>query len=687
MRDGEILRRAAGAGKQGRGRDAPTALAALATGAIVGVEPVGGGGAVPPPTGVTHRGAVPGTMSDIETVLPLFTALGRALSGAIRADTIAGHAADAVEALFHPTGATVMLESSPGGTFEAAVVRGAPIVAADAPLVQDCLGAPRAGRGDDPPCLCAPLVAAGHTLGALVVERPPGTSFSTADEAVLAAAAAQVALALQNCWLLTLLSAGKREWEQMVDAIGAAVCIVDRQGSVHRANRTFAALVGTPVTALAGRAWQALLPPAWLEPVSGLLEQPGRAAPCELRDEGRVFIATAIAVGDADADGRAAVLVLDDHTQRRRLQEQLIQSEKMSAVGQLISGVAHELNNPLASVLGFADFLIETGESPPALAEPLRVIQQEAQRAASIVKNLLTFARKQDQERRRVAVGEVLERTVALLRNQLIQHRVEPVLEEAPGLPDVFGSPNQLQQVFVNLINNGAQAIAATGRPGTVTIRVRPWLDGVAVDVADTGPGVPADLAERIFEPFFTTKREGEGTGLGLSICQGLVKEHGGRLSLQSARGAGATFTVELPAAPAPPAAGAADPLHVPSRARVLVVDDETHILHYMRVTLESWGHEVETAADGAEGLRRALEGHHDVIFTDVRMPGVGGREIFETLRSSAPAIAARVVFATGDTVAGDTLAFLESTGRPVLTKPFKLAELRTTLAAALAAH
>jgi len=626
-------------------------------------------------------------MSDLDTALPLLTALGRDLSGAIRAETIAGHAADALEALFRPSAVTVVVEAAPGAGFEAAAVRGTPTGLPPSALVAECLRTPGIRRGDDPSRLRAPLVTAGHTLGALVVEAAPGAVFTASDELLLGAVAAQVALALQNCWLLTLLSAGKREWEQMVDAILAAVCIVDRHGTVHRANRTFAALVGTPVTALAGRPWQALLPPGWLDALSRLLEAPSRAAPCELRDGGRVFVATAIDIGDDGADGSAAVLVLDDHTERRRLQDQLIQSEKMSAVGQLISGVAHELNNPLASVLGFADFLIETGEAPPALAEPLRVIQQEAQRAASIVKNLLTFARKQDQERRPVALGEVLERTVALLRNQLIQLRVEPVLEVAEDLPEVFGSPNQLQQVFVNLVNNGAQAIAATGRPGQVTIRARPWLDGVAVDVADTGPGVPGELAERIFEPFFTTKREGEGTGLGLSICQGLVKEHGGRLSLQPGRGVGATFTVELPAAPASADAGEAEAPPAPARARVLVVDDETHILHYMRATLESWGHEVETAADGADGLRRALEDRHDLIFTDVRMPGVGGREIFETLRSRAPAIAARVVFATGDTVAGDTLAFLKGTGRPVLTKPFKLAELRTTLAAALAAH
>ena len=625
-------------------------------------------------------------MPDPVAALPHLTALGRALTGAIRLETIAGHAADALVTLFDPAAASVAIEGAPDATNSIAAERGTPSVGLGSPFFEACLQSTHLLRTDRPPCLGAPLVAAGHTIGALVVEGREGMAFSAADEAVLSAAAAEVSLAVQNCRLLTLLSSGKREWELMVDAIGAAVCIVDRHGSVHRANRTFASLVSTPVTALAGRAWQELLPPGWLDPLSRLIGAEN-AAPVLLRDAGRVFMATTIAIGTDQPDERAAVLILDDQTERRRLQEQLIQSEKMSAVGQLISGVAHELNNPLASVLGFADFLIESGEAPPGLAEPLRVIQQEAQRAAGIVKNLLTFARRQDQERRNVAIGEVLERTVSLLRNQLVQSRVDPVLEIAGGVPEVFGSPNQLQQIFVNLINNAAQAIATTGKPGTVVIRARPWLEGVAVDVEDTGPGVPPELAERIFEPFFTTKHEGEGTGLGLSICQGLVKEHGGRLSLRPGAQGGAVFTVELPSAPAPAAEGKDPAAPAPAHARVLVIDDESHILHYMRATLESWGHQVRTTADGAEGLRLALEGTDDLVFTDVRMPGVNGREIYEALRRRAPAMAKRVVFATGDTVAGDTLAFLEATGRPVLTKPFKLAELRSTLAGALAAR
>jgi signal transduction histidine kinase/CheY-like chemotaxis protein len=623
-------------------------------------------------------------MSDTATALPHLTALGRALTGAIRIETIAAHAADALERLFVPDSASVVLEPAPGTPYAVAAHRGrAPVTLGD-PFLLECLRADHVIRSEAPPCIASPLVAAGRVFGALVVEAPPGRAFDATDEPVLAAAAAEVSLAVQNSRLLALLSSGKRQWEQMVDNIGSAVCIVDRHGSVHRANRTFAALVSTPVTAVAGRAWQALLPPGWLDTVGRLLEAPGFAHSAELRDGGRVFAATAVAIGDPGTGGDATVLILEDHTERRHLQDQLIQSEKMSAIGQLISGVAHELNNPLASVLGFADFLIESGEVPAGLEEPLRVIQQEAQRAAGIVRNLLTFGRRQDQERRPVAIGEVLERTTSLLRNQLIQYHVEPVLEMAAGLPAVYGSPNQLQQVFVNLINNAAQAIASTGRPGTVTVRARRWLDGVAVDVSDSGPGVPADLADRVFEPFFTTKREGEGTGLGLSICQGLVKEHGGKLSLQAPGGEGATFTVELPPAPPPPAAGHDVAARPPARARVLVVDDESHILHYMRATLESWGHEVRCAAEGAEGLRLALAEAYDLIFTDVRMPGLGGREFYESLRTSAPAAADRVVFATGDTVAGDTQAFLESTGRPVLSKPFKLAELRAVLDAAL---
>jgi len=385
-------------------------------------------------------------------------------------------------------------------------------------------------------------------------------------------------------------------------------------------------------------------------------------------------------------DDESAVVIIEDHTETRRLQEHLIQSEKLTAIGQLIAGVAHELNNPLASVLGFADYLVESGDVPAHLAQPLKVIQQEAQRAAVIVKNLLTFARRQERGRRPLAIGTVLERTVALLRNQLLGLHVEIALGVEPDLPDVDADPNQLLQVFLNLVNNAAQAIASTGRPGGggIVVEARRRLEGVAVDVTDDGPGIAEELHQRVFEPFFTTKAEGEGTGLGLSICLGIVKEHGGRILLRSCPGQGATFTVELPAAHAPGPVVAAPDAPVPGSGRILLVDDEPHILHYMRATLEAWGHRVDVATDGEQAVARAREGGYDLIVTDVRMPNLGGRELYERLSREAPAAAARVVFSTGDTVRDDTMAFLERAGRPVLHKPFKLAELRQVLASAL---
>src|SRR5690348_6994706 len=183
----------------------------------------------------------------------------------------------------------------------------------------------------------------------------------------------------------------------------------------------------------------------------------------------------------------------------------------MSAIGQLIAGVAHELNNPLTSVVGFADFLAEQPQVPPPLREPLEVLRTEAERASTVVKNLLRFARRHEPERKRLPVKPVIEGVASLLRGQLLAQNVELQLEFEPELPELELDPQRLTQVFVNLLNNAAQAITSTGRPGTIALRVRKWQGGVAVDVRDDGPGMPPDVAAQAFEAFFTTKPEGEG--------------------------------------------------------------------------------------------------------------------------------------------------------------------------------
>ena len=521
----------------------------------------------------------------------------------------------------------------------------------------------------------APLVAAGRTMGAISVSSDRAGALGKPEVTLVSLVLAQGVIALENARLVELLSSAKREWEKTVDAISQAICIVDAHGTVRRANRVFAELIQMPVTAIPGRPWLGLLPPAWSDPVARAIAEPS-ATSVEIRAGERALLLTTIPM----AEPGSAVLVFEDQTDRRRLQEQLIQSEKMSAIGQLIAGVAHDLNNPLASVVGFSDFLAEAGV-PASLEEPLQVIRQEAERAATIVKNLLSFARTQEGERVRQPIQPLLDSTLVLLRNQLMAHKVEATLDVEPGLPEVEVNANQIKQVFVNLINNACQAIASDAPSGRIWISAKRAQDVIAVSVTDSGPGIPEDVAARVFEPFFTTKPEGEGTGLGLSICQGILKEHGGRISLESRPGSGATFTVELPvgvpavrAEPAPAPRGEAKPLHI------LVVDDEPHILHYMRATLESWGHTVEVASDGAYALERALAGPFDVIICDLRMPHLSGRDMYMKLVRQDPRVAERIIFATGDTVRGDTLQFLDGLGRPYLHKPFTLAELRAAL-------
>lgn len=629
-------------------------------------------------------------------MLQAFTALSEQLARAKTPESVVDLVASAVSALFEPDALGIALYESEAEHATLAHHAGIGIDGPDHPLLR--LAAregplvlstnvaaelEQRGLGRVEPVhrswVGAPLVSAGRIIGAISVSAGRDARFGTAERTLLASVAAQCAIAIESARLFQMLSTGKREWEQTVDAITQAICIVDTAGSVRRANRVFASLVDVPVTEITGRPWLSLFPPAWADQVGDLLSEPASAESIEVRAADRLFAVTAHPLEQAGPG--VAVLVFEDLTEKKRLQDQLIQSEKMSAIGQLLAGVAHDLNNPLASVVGFADYLNEAAAVPPALKEPLAVIQQEAERAAQIVKNLLNFARRHEGERRPISVRTLLARTLALLRNQLMATHVETTLVLEPDLPELEVDSSQIQQVLVNLINNAAQAIAGTSTPGHITITAKRWLDGIAIQVADDGPGIAPDLRERIFEPFFTTKPEGEGTGLGLSICQGIVREHGGRITVDSAPGRGTTFSVELPAA-----IGVTPPVREEGRSphvrplSVLVVDDEPHILHYMRATLESWGHTVTLAADGADALAMVRAQSFDLILCDLRMPRLGGREFYTALTQLGPELAERVIFATGDTVRDDALKFLEALGRPYLHKPFKLAELRQLL-------
>ena len=601
-------------------------------------------------------------------------AFARAVTGTLRPLSLLDRFVQEVKASFGPVPVAVVVVDEQGQRESASGDTGHSHLEG---LLTEVLrsGQPAARRTPGGSVLAAPLVGRRAILGVVGVALDREAAID--DLHLLVGTCAVAAVALEGARLAEALDRSRRRWEEAIDAVSLAICLLDRGGRIERVNRGFTDLLSLSPVAAAGRPWQSVVPQEWRDGIGAALAAAGPEE-VELRLGDQSLAVTAFRTSPADPG--PTVLLFENTTDRRQLQDRLIQSGKLSAIGQLIAGVAHDLNNPLTSVVGFADFLAESADVPPRIREPLRVIQQEAERASKIVKNLLSFARRQE-TRQSAGIQPILEATVGLFRNQLSGDRISLELEIAPDLPPLDLNPNQIQQVFVNLIQNAAQAIQAAGRPGTIRVVTRRWMEGVAIEVTDDGPGMPPELAARAFEPFFTTKLESQGTGLGLSISQGIVKEHGGRITLATRFGAGCTFTVELPGRLHPPAEPlAAPPTGATRPLSVLVLDDEPHILHYIRATLEAWGHSVATATDGHAGLERAVSEHFDLIVSDLRMPRLGGREFYQALLERAPSAAKRVAFSTGDTVRGDTLDFLESSGRPCLQKPFSLSELRTLL-------
>lgn len=370
-----------------------------------------------------------------------------------------------------------------------------------------------------------------------------------------------------------------------------------------------------------------------------------------------------------------------------RTQGQLLQAEKLSAIGELVAGVAHELNNPLTAVVGYAQLLLETCEDPE-VREDLERINREAQRSARIVQNLLAFARQQSSEKHTIELGQVLDKAIDLLAYQLQVNNISLVRQLAPEPMITLGDRYQLQQVFLNLITNAYQAMHKAYGRGTLTIRTE-RVDGdlARIYFADDGPGVPPEIANRVFDPFFTTKDVGEGTGLGLSICLGIVQEHEGRIWLDTEVERGATFVIELPLDGEEPPLQEEQPQSALARYQdlsVLVIDDEPEIVLLLQRVLEAEGCDVVAANGGHEALDALSKDAFDLVICDLKMPGVGGRDIFDYLAEHRPELVERIIFTTGDTVSSDSWAFLQETQQPFISKPFKPQTVLTQVGALL---
>ena len=490
----------------------------------------------------------------------------------------------------------------------------------------------------------------------------------------------------------------EQAWSQLARMLPTGLCLlnVSTDDALHAevVNAGLATLLHS-TTSTATFDGERFVDPADRHRLISQLREHGHALDCLARlrrdDGGTVWVEmSASATRLPDDSMRAALLVRDVSDRRRReeqsrdVYQQLVQAEKMAALGQTVSGVAHELNNPLGAILALAERLRQHTRGTP-LAASLQTLHAEAERAARIARQLLTFARKRHTTRLMVGVNTVVSETLDLRADDFRNARIEVQSTLARPLPDVFADPHQLQQVLMNLFINAEQAMVAHAGHGTLSVATyAPSQDHVVVEVADTGPGMNQDVRDRIFDPFFTTKDVGEGTGLGLAVVNAIVEEHGGTIQVESAPGQGAMFRVTLPAAGMPlqaPGPSASPPPGEPDALfgrglRILLADDEPALAGAVAETLRDAGFDVTVARDGQEALTLAEAQTFDAVICDLRMPRVDGPTFYRSVEAVSPPQARRVIFVTGDVTGAEAARFLDETGCRWLAKPFRLAEL-----------
>ena len=368
----------------------------------------------------------------------------------------------------------------------------------------------------------------------------------------------------------------------------------------------------------------------------------------------------------------------------RERTQQLLQTEKLATMGELLAGVAHELNNPLTVVISRARLLAED-VGDPAIKQRLDQIHAASERCVHVVRNFLALARHHPPERAPVQLNTVVSEVVEFLSYELRADGVEVALDLDRTLPTLWADGHQLYQVLVNLVMNADHAMRGQSTPRRLRISTRfdQLRRRVQLDIQDSGPGVSPELRARIFEPFFTTKPSGQGTGLGLSLCHGIVEEHQGTLTLDSEVGRGTTFHVEIPALRPPARAAAPAPVEAPSGTAshaILIVDDEPDIAAVLRDMLQRAGHQVDAASNGAIALEMIERQPYDLVLTDTRMPVLDGISFYREVERRFPALRDRVIFITGDVLDSAKRRFIELTGAPCLLKPFDLGEARRAI-------
>lgn len=479
------------------------------------------------------------------------------------------------------------------------------------------------------------------------------------------------------------------------DSIQDFVLLIDRELNIVEANRHFLDSFKTsPEKAIGKRVCSFFGLEECVKdcPVKAAIET---GMPTELETtmaDGRVFVRHSFPLLNG-GEGRAVVYIRDI-TKERLLSQRLVHSDKLSSLGELVSGVAHELNNPLTGIMCYSELLMEEGLGDTVNAK-LRKVNDATLRCKKIIDNLLTFARWHKPERKYESINKVVRDAVELRSYQLRVDNIEVRLALDETIPRTMLDPHQMEQVFLNLINNARDAIKEKGSLGSITVKSGLISGMITVFVEDTGAGISEDAGDKIFDPFFTTKAVGKGTGLGLSISYGIVREHGGDIYASQRAGGGTVFVVELPVVSEEKATEEITVLAGETAARlkefagrgmnrVLALDDEEIVLDILEEALKSPGFLVDKASTAVDALEKLKKTPYDVIISDIKMPGLSGKDFYREVKKVNPGAAAKIIFISGDSISADTQGFLADTGCRRLSKPFTVEELNNVVLHAL---
>ena len=400
----------------------------------------------------------------------------------------------------------------------------------------------------------------------------------------------------------------------------------------------------------------------------------------ESSDEKRNFLVSISRIGLSDSS-EGILVTFDEITEWKKRQSQVMEASRLVSIGEMAAGIAHEINNPLAAVMGFAQLAMRRNVDE-SVQKDLDKILTQAKRASKIIANLQSFARRYKPAMEPVHVVDILEKVLDFRSYEMQVSNIELVKNIESRVPLIMGDEHQLDQAFLNLVVNAEQAMTEARGGGTLTIDVRRVDDMLRISISDDGPGIAEENILKIFDPFFTTREVGQGTGLGLSICYGIISEHDGTITVDSRPDEGAAFIVDLPIGDLELDMPIDETFfaELPDRMKILIVDDEPAVAEFLSRALTDSGHSVDVHERGEDVIKKADLDQYDLMILDVRMPGVDGEALFEHVRELYADTPPRILFITGDTTNPSTKAFVDRTGSPALTKPFTLEHLMSAI-------